>query len=520
MRLGVDVGGTHTDAVIIKGRELIAAHKALTSDDIATGVLEAVSEVLRQSGARPSDILMMTLGTTQFTNAVVERRALTPVGAIRIGAQSSSALPIAAKWPEDILAATLANSAMIDGGHEYDGTPILPTDETALDRAIEDFRAADIQAVAITSVFSTSNPEGEQLIAARLKQALPNIRVSCSHELGRIGLYQRENATLLNAALLELSDRVVSAFQNAFSGLSLTCPLFLSQNDGTIMAADFARQYPVFTFSSGPTNSMRGAAFLSGRSNAMVVDVGGTTSDIGMLIEGFPRPSGSAVKIGGVLTNFRMPDVLAVGIGGGSVVSPDGRSVGPQSVGRALPEKALVFGGDTLTASDIAIAAGRTAFGDTTKVSDLPSTACAAALDTIRKHLSDDIDKMKTAAGDLPLIVVGGGGFLVPDELPGISETVRPENAGVANAIGAAFAQVSGEVDVIYTRSTRSRESALEEAKALARERAVNAGALENSIQIAEIDETPMSYLAEPGAIIRVKAIGDADIERFAGGEA
>ena len=101
----------------------------------------------------------------------------------------------------------------------------------------------------------------------------------------------------------------------------IEAPVYISQNDGTLMSVDYCRQYPVATFASGPTNSMRGAAFLSGRTDCVVIDVGGTTSDVGVLVHGFPREAAVAVDIGGVRTNFRMPDVLPVGLGGGSIVA-------------------------------------------------------------------------------------------------------------------------------------------------------------------------------------------------------
>ena len=515
MRIGVDVGGTHTDAVLINGNDLVAAHKAPTSNDISTGVLNAVREVLVQSGVAVSAIDLMTLGTTQFTNAVVERRGLAPVAALRIGAQSSAALPIAARWPDDIARVAIGDAQMIDGGHEYDGTPIVDMDAERLRDSVRALIDGGHHAFAITSVFSTSNPEAERAASDIIREALPSAAIACSHELGRIGLFQRENATILNAALLALANRVIDAFEAAFADLALNCPLFLSQNDGTLMAAEFARRYPVFTFSSGPTNSMRGAAFLSGVKDAMVVDVGGTTSDIGMLINGFPRPSGSSVEIGGVLTNFRMPDVLAVGIGGGSIVSDNGARVGPQSVGKDLTSKGVVFGGDILTATDIAVANGQAIIGDPANVSSLDEKVAASGLAFIAAQLTDTVDKMKTSADPLPLIVVGGGGFLVPNGLPGVSETIRPENAGVANAIGAAFAQVGGEADVIYSSTQRVRDEALREATALATQKAIKAGARAETVAIAEIDESPMSYMAEPGAVIHVKAVGDADIARF-----
>ncbi|MEO0422520.1 MAG: hydantoinase/oxoprolinase N-terminal domain-containing protein [Pseudomonadota bacterium] len=519
MRVGVDVGGTHTDAVVIDDNQLLAAHKTLTTGDIASGVLDAVREVLTQAGVAPDAVRMMNLGTTQFTNAVVERRRLSPIAALRIGGQSSSALPIAAKWPRELREVVLADPALaggllVDGGTEYDGKPIVPLDEAALDDAVEQIARSGVSAVAVTSVFATTDASAEREAAARLRTRVPGIRIALSHQLGHLGLYQRENATLLNAALLPLANDVVSAFEQAFAALSMRCPFFISQNDGTLMAAAFARSYPVFTFSSGPTNSMRGALWLARHGDAMVVDVGGTTADIGMLVDGFPRPSGSAVRVGGVLTNFRMPDVLAVALGGGSQVSEDGGSVGPGSVGRDLRTRALVFGGDQLTATDIAVAQGRVQIGDPGCVAQVPAATVAAASRVMRERLEVHVDQMKTNPAPLPLVVVGGGGFLVPDGLAGVSETLRPQDGAVANAIGAALGQIGGEAQSVYVASRQPREQALAAVKAEAIARAVQAGAREGTVDVVEVGEVPLSYSDEPGGTLHARAVGDADLER------
>ncbi|MEL7485788.1 MAG: hydantoinase/oxoprolinase family protein [Pseudomonadota bacterium] len=515
MRIGVDVGGTNTDAVVVDGDALVAAEKRPTSDDIAEGVIEAVRAVLASAGVAPEAIDAVMLGTTQFTNAVVRRRDLAHIGALRVGAQSSRALPIGAKWPKDLASVVIAAAEQVDGGAEFDGAPIVSFDAEAARAAIDAFQSKGAEALAITSLFSPVNADHE--IAARNIAAatFKEDRIALSNAVGGLGLYQRENATLLNAALLPFADRVVDAFAAAFSTLDIACPFFISQNDGTLMTAAFAKAYPVLTFSSGPTNSMRGAAFLTGARNAMVVDIGGTTSDIGMLIDGYPRPSGVAVEIGGVLTNFRMPDVLAVGLGGGSIVADDGRSIGPDSVGAALRTRGLVFGGDILTASDAAIAAGRSDFGDVSAARALDPALVNAADSEMRRMLGDGIDRMKTSADALPLIVVGGGAFLAPDDLPGVSHTLRPENAGVANAIGAAFAQIGAEAEIVYVRAQRDRNDALAEAKAQAIARAVDAGADPEKTDIAHIEETPMSYLAEGGSVIKARAVGDVDLTRL-----
>ena len=258
----------------------------------------------------------------------------------------------------------------------------------------------------------------------------------------------------MNACLVQdLARTTVAAFSEALRGAAPSPPrCTLTQNDGTIMRAETAIRFPVWCFASGPTNSMRGAAFLSGLDDGVVVDVGGTTSDIGYLKGGFPREANAAVEIGGVRTLFRMPDLLSIGLGGGTEV--DGDRIGPRSVGFRLLEKGLVFGGDTLTATDIARAAGRVDLGDHTRVAGwLKPDFVTRTLARMGEMIAEGMDRMKTEAGDLPLLAVGGGSFLIPDKVEGCSEVIRVEHHAVANAVGAAIAQASGEVDQIFSES-------------------------------------------------------------------
>ena len=275
------------------------------------------------------------------------------------------------------------------------------------------------------------------------------------------------------------------------------------------MNADFAKEYPVLTFASGPTNSMRGAAFLSGLRDAIVVDVGGTTTDIGVLQHGFPRVAALAVDIGGVRTNFRMPDTYSIGLGGGSLIETDPLKVGPRSVGYELTEKALVFGGDILTATDVIVASGSEDIGDASAVSDLDPDLVSAVQARIMEMITIAVDRMKTSATPVPVIVVGGGSILVTGEIEGASEIIKPDHFPVANAIGAAIAQVGGECDRIFSLAELSRDQALDQAKQDATDRAVNAGANADSIEIVDVEEVPLAYLPGNATRIMVKAIGD-----------
>jgi N-methylhydantoinase A/oxoprolinase/acetone carboxylase beta subunit len=297
--------------------------------------------------------------------------------------------------------------------------------------------------------------------------------------------------------------------------LGVDAPLYISQNDGTLMTVEFAERYPVATFASGPTNSMRGAALLSGEGNCAVIDIGGTSCDIGILEHGFPREAKATIEVSGVRTNFRMPDVVSLGIGGGSRVRMNGAvTVGPDSVGYELVRQALIFGGEALTASDIAVASGRANFGDSAAVARLDRALVAQALDVIETSISEGLDRMKTTADDLPVVVVGGGSVLLDDRLDGASRLVRPPHFAVANAVGAAIAQVGGEVDQMFAIGRMTREQALEQAKAEAADRAVAAGAKADSVRIVDVEEVALAYIPGDAVRIKVKAVGDLEYGR------
>lgn len=158
------------------------------------------------------------------------------------------------------------------------------------------------------------------------------------------------------------------------------------------MTMDHACRYPILTIACGPTNSIQGASYLSRMKNAVVIDVGGTTTDFGMIQNGFPRESSAAAVIGSVRTNFRMPDIISIGLGGGSIVrrQADGQvTAGPDSVGYQITSKTLVFGGDTLTATDIIVRLGMADIGDASLVQSVDLELAREAMDVIREMTED-----------------------------------------------------------------------------------------------------------------------------------
>lgn len=512
-KIGVDVGGTNTDAVLINERlEVVAETKHPTTRDVYDGILQAVRQVLRDSGVNRAEITQAMLGTTQCTNAIVERKHLARVGLVRLGAPATTGIPPMVDWPEE-LRSVVVESVILRGGFEFDGKELAPLDMDAA-RAFFERMRGQVDAIAISGVFSTIRNDQELAAAALCPEVMGDeVHISVSSEIGSMGLIERENAAILNAALCQVARRFTDGFAKSLKEEGITnAEIYLSQNDGTLMTMDHARRYPILTIACGPTNSIRGASYLSRMKNAVVIDVGGTTTDFGMIQNGFPRESSAAAVIGGVRTNFRMPDIISIGLGGGSIVrrQADGRvTVGPDSVGYQITSKALVFGGDTLTATDIAVRLGMADVGDASLVQSVDLELAREAMDVIREMTEDCIDALKVSSEAVDVILVGGGSIILPKTLAGTGRVYAPGHFGCANAIGSVISKVSGSFEQLMDYDQIPREQALEQARAGAIRLAVEAGAVEDTVEIIEAEDVPLAYCVGNTCRVRVKAAGD-----------
>ncbi len=511
--IGIDVGGTNTDAVIIDdARNIIASVKSPTTTKVSDGISQALKAVLEQVSINRKEITYAMLGTTHSTNAIVTRKHLLKTGVIRIGKPAGMAIEPMIDWPQSLRSAVSEQTWHIRGGHEFNGKEIFPLDEQALTAAFEQMKGS-IEALAITSIFSPVAADHELRAAALARKILgEDLPITVSHEIASIGLLERENAAILNAALNSVARSTALGFQQALIDEGVTeANIYLCQNDGTLMSIDYSIDYPILTIACGPTNSIRGASFLSGHEDAIVLDVGGTTSDVGVIKQGFPRESSLAVEIGGARTNFRMPDLNSLGLGGGTVITIEGDeiTIGPESVGYRITEEALIFDGTTLTATDIAVRLGMSSIGDPAKVAHIDRRLAERAHLQIMKLVQDGIDSMKLSKDPVPLILVGGGSLLISDTIDGTQCIIRPEHLGVANALGAAIAQVSGQIERVYSLDVMSREEALGDAKAIAVQEALKAGAQQETIRIVDVEDIPLAYLPGNATRIRVKAVGD-----------
>lgn len=430
-------------------------------------------------------------------------------------------VPPFSEFPSGLTSILKGYVGYLDGGLHIDGSQEAPIVESQVIEKCAEIKKLGLTAVVVVGCFSPIDEEFKQEDRVRdiVKREIPDADVIVSHEVANIGLLERENASILNAAILRYAKRTVKGFRRAMKALKLTCPLFLTQNDGTLLDSAAAANIPIRTFASGATNSMRGAAYLTGHktenSSAIVVDIGGTTSDVGVLLpSGLPRQASAYVTVAGVRVNYSMPHLHSIGLGGGSIVrEAEGKvSVGPDSVGHYLTRDALVFGGKVTTASDIAVAAGRAQMGDEAAIQGLSTDLVERAQQRMKALLEGAIDIIKTSPDPMPVLLVGGGAVLAPESLNGASELKLPPYHDVANAVGAAISKVGGIVDVIQSVADQSVVQAVEYAKSVATQRAVDAGALKDSVIVAEVEHFPVSYMANQLRTI-VKAVGELDVD-------
>ncbi|KAI1202117.1 hypothetical protein F5X97DRAFT_253617 [Nemania serpens] len=532
LRIGVDVGGTNTDGVILDpsrssdpDKGIVAWHKTPTTPDPSVGISDAIVTMFESAGVDPDQVASVTIGTTHFVNAVVERDAarLSKVAVLRLcGPFSQHAFP-GIDWPDEMRGLILGHYALLKGGLEVDGQLISAIDEEQIRKECATIREKGIRSVVVNGIFSPIDTvyRQEERAADLVRAEIPGCDVVCSREVANLGFLERENAAILNASILAFARKTIRSFREPVRRLGLRCPVFVTQNDGTILSSDMAARLPIRTFSSGPTNSMRGAAFLVRNEvdeAVMVVDIGGTTTDVGLLLaNGFPRQQAAYSDLGGIRMNFSCPDIKSIGLGGGSIVRDDETAftVGPDSVGYKITKDALVFGGRTLTATDCtALLDENLTIGNREFAKGALTDEGLAKFKAVVKHkLEKIIDTMKTSPEDIPVLLVGGGAVIAPDELKGASRVLKPKWSGVANAIGAAMARVSSVIDTVESTESQTTKQLLEKICSDAIEKAVAAGASRSSVEIVEMDSLPLPYIANKSRFT-VRAAGDFDYSR------
>jgi len=348
------------------------------------------------------------------------------------------------------------------------------------------------------------------------------IPITLSHRIATISLLERENSTILNASVISVMQRAVASLRKAAKDRGIQADLFIVQNDGTVMLADYAVSYPIFTIASGPAASVRGSVYLSGIENGVVVDIGGTSTDVAYIVNGFPRESSITVNIGGVKTNIRCPDLLSIALGGGTIVKSHNDEVtglGPESVGYNLVRLGRSFGGPLTTVHDIAVATGRLReklevfetnyLTNEARVKSLSPGLVQNAQLAVKEVLEEAIDKMKTTAKAIPAIFIGGGALVVPTEdIKGTSEVLSPKHFEVGGAIGTTIAEIGAYAEGVVDLEREERQRAIEKVTEQAKDHAVAGGAIREAIEVVDVEETPFTYMPGKREKIRVRVKG------------
>src|SRR5579871_884130 len=330
IRIGLDTGGTYTDAVALDERgRIVASAKALTTHwDLSVGLAEAIRAVLGRLAppTNRENITLVCVSTTLATNAVVENR-FSPICTLLIGFDERMVERSGLRRAGGVI-------VQVRGGHDPAGEESEPLDEAAVETAVRE-HDSHVEAFAVASMFSVRNPAHERR-ARECIRAVSSRPVTCSHELSsQLDAPKRALTAALNARLTPQIAHLLAALRRVLEREAIAAPVMIVKGDGTLMRAEVALEYPVETVLSGPAASVVGAGFLQGLQDFVVADMGGTTTDVAIVVDGRPSVRAEGAVVGGWRTMVEAIDVHTCGLGGDSEVYFDRNrrlAVGPRKV--------------------------------------------------------------------------------------------------------------------------------------------------------------------------------------------
>jgi N-methylhydantoinase A/oxoprolinase/acetone carboxylase beta subunit len=498
MKIGIDIGGTHTDGVIVdETGKLLHSVKVATTHPLEKGFIACLKTLL-SNGVQKKEIKTIVVGSTHAMNALLEGKRLAKVGLIRLAGQKTELFPPTYDWPSSLIEKVLAGYEQVNGGYECDGRTITPLNKQEVTAAAEKLLQKGAVSFVVQGAFSPVYPHQEWEVGELLQALYPEIPLTLSHQLGGMGFLERENGALLNGALIPLMKEGFDRLAQSVSSLGLETKIFLTQNQGSRVTIAEALRFPIKTLSAGPTNSFIGAARLEGLHDAVVVDIGGTSTDVGVVKQGFPRKQLQGASIAGIPLGYQMPDVISISLGGGSLLKKSSSvyQFTGESCARELRQRALSFGGDELTLTDVAIS-----HGHLTIEGAMPLNIDGAAAPLLRaafEKVQKLIERAKGPDLSLPVLFVGGGALLFPRDW--LSEnTLIPASCGVANAYGAALAEVSATLEITFALS--EKEKAMEALHEKGKKEVERLGG--NALQARLVDMQVVPYHYMPGGKAR-----------------
>lgn len=440
--LGIDTGGTYTDAVLLdqsKTRVLAKAKSPTTKNNLDEGIQASIQKL---NIADPSVIQKVVLSTTLATNAIVEGEGR-PTGLVIIGAPPKGPLPT-------------NHVVQIQGKVNIKGREVTPLDPNEIQTACETL-VSHVQAIAVSGMMSTRNAK-QELTVKKAFQKRFDLPVVCGHELSsQLGFHDRTVTTILNASLIPIIVDFIAAVKKSLATVSITAPVFIVKGDGNLASLDFIREKPIETILSGPAASIIGALSLAGLSDGIVVDMGGTTTDSGIIQNNTLTLSPVGAQVGKWQTQIDSADLNTFGLGGDTQIIPEGNHP-VLTEKRGLP---ACRGGNALTPTDLLHCSGELNLWDTTASKTLlktqadqsqttpshyASTAETLILETIRAKVLERYN-----APEIPIIAIGAPAkaWYEKVQAQNAHHVVIPEHYEVANAVGAAMAAVEERVDAL-----------------------------------------------------------------------
>lgn len=507
MKLGIDVGGTNTDAVIIaKEGNILSWKKQLTSKDIISGIEAATIAVMNEAGIAPEEIDGVFVGTTHVQNALYHPVQLSKTALIRVMKRPSRVEP-ALFWPEHL------KKYIIKVYHVT--SDCEASRKAVIEELYREVHAKNIESICIVGVNSPLMDEEERFIRDGLKTMFSTIPITMSHELGSLGFVERENAALLNAILSRVIRQAMMDLTKLFNKLLLKCPYWLTQNDGSLIELHEAIDYPIFTIGSGATNSLRGAGILSGLRDCIVVDFGGSTIEIGRIQNGEPQSAVGSSSFINIDVNMRVPKIYSLPFGGGSLISLNEDKVQiKETIACDLENQGISWGGDSWTLTDSFIKINPDSLADENMVLEglekLSYEDCQKVVKTIIQEIKEKITRLEARNEGLPIVLVGGGSKLLVNRLFGkYKRVLHPVGHHISNAIGACFAPLSAQTDKVFWLTDQTKEQIIEQEKEKLFEHLCNKGAKEGTIKIVSIEEFPFDYFRGEVLRVRLKAEGE-----------
>ncbi|HOO90385.1 MAG TPA: hydantoinase/oxoprolinase family protein [Syntrophales bacterium] len=542
MIIGIDVGGTHTDAVLLDGYKIRKKAKVITDQEsLIRSLMEATEKVF--GGEDPHKLEKIVLSTTISTNAIVQGKT-DRVGMILAAGPGLS---------HEMLRIN-KDTHFISGYVNHRGVRVAGTDRREISRIVDTFKEDGIHHVGIVGKFSTRNPGLETEIADIINNTFKHL--SFGHLMsGNLNFPRRIATTYLNAAIWDTYNAFVKSVMEYVKHENITAPIYILKADGGTSSISQSAGYPVGSILSGPAASIMGIlSMINDSKDAVALDIGGTTTDIAIFADGTPLLEPLGVTIEGHKTLIRGLLTRSIGIGGDSRIRyDDGHLViGPERDGPAA-----AFGGPSPTPTDAMIALGLTDIGDREKafravkeIADVKNCsieemakeifelACGKIIAAVNEMLRDinnkpvytvhEIFEGKKIKPEVVYIVGGPARPMAPylDKMLGFPSSI-PEHADVANAIGAALARTTTELTLLADTEKRemiiaeegiqtsiprgfTRDEAIGICTDKLRERALRMGAQKDDLDIEIIEDQVFNMVRgmgfSAGKNIRIKA--------------